>query len=440
MPSIKHTDYQSERLQPFKPETPPSKGGHKYWSIKILYKYAITDKNTGKVSDQIAPLEVNAPELETEVGINYRLNKKETDKEGKESKGINITREQYVEFEKRNACLKDGEAKFNVRATLPVRFDLSDQNQRLLIGDTVYVDSDGNTIESEDETVVGFYQKLFTDIQKLLYRVRGDIGCASIKKPEEFAIKFNDGGPIHYKTDPATNQPIKGGKPSRFYTLMARGKYGTTSRIETLFSIPIKSEGGKKFENLDWANLSNVKMRFKPIISSFQITILGNGVLYFKDEIKEAIVTKIARSGFESSQTEELEEMANDTEHVNTLAAEIEAIRNLKSTTVENSNTTTELSLIGDVTTIQTTSLQPEEKKSIFDSIKNTKAKEEELKGIRNDINEKIETEQINSGKKKSTADTSQSDDEAEEARQLLQKQKKKEKERKARESINNEE
>ena len=331
--SVHYTKYDSSRLLPFtaKKETSNpimnTETGQmetkEYFRITPEYKYEVKDAKTGKISDVIGPFKVKMCSLTTDCGITYRNSKLP---KGKQS----ISREEWVKLQRLNdKNIINGKKKliYKLGQSIPVRFDIADQDQRLLIGDIISTDVNGNPIDDGEEKIKGFYQQYLEDVARNLFAIKTLVKI-SAKNINGVETSFREGGPIYYKKDAVTDQVIAGSKASHFFGLLLIGNIDSNTRRETNFFVPIKDENGK-FTKVDWEILSSVNMKFTPIVSFQSITVAGS-MVDFQDYIDEAIIDKIAPAGDISQLTEDLEELSTNVTNVDSLKSQFEILKKIK--------------------------------------------------------------------------------------------------------------
>lgn len=308
---INYTDFEPERLLPFdvqekqsspkvdpnNPTAPPK--SETYFIINFQYRYSkVNDK--GIKYDKVNKFYVRYPKIRTTQGISYR---NPTTKE-------NLTRSEWIKISSTDT---------KTTVTIPVRFDMSDNEQRLLIGD--------NEDDDKDDKVVGFQQKFLKTVIERLFEVRGKIKpFATCKNLDSIEGKIYGSGPIHYQTDSTTNQIIPGSAPSKFFPLLSYGKIGSHSRKETKFTYPVRDPDTNDFLREKWDLLSDVNMDFIPLVNLQGLTI-ALGQIFFRDVIDEAVICDISPADSGTKQSDLLEQQEKDNSVVQKITDQMNALK-----------------------------------------------------------------------------------------------------------------
>lgn len=255
--------FEPERIQHSPPESKTAKiqenGSEqvqeiKYFVVHLSYSYP-TVTQAGQAVDTIQPFLMEFPELCSRSGI----------------KIVNT-------------------GKFP-RASIMLNFDLKSESNLSFVE---FPDHNGQT---------GTMWRMYDRILDVMFKLKGGLGLGPVKQKDHLTMTLPN--PIYWPRDEATSELIKGRDPMKWVDLI----YYDGGKIRTQFYLPIRGPDGK-FPVVDWADLQDVTMMFRPLIEVRQIYVGTKSQI--KMRMKSAIITKLQKNNSVAPQLKSLEEMQAD--------------------------------------------------------------------------------------------------------------------------------
>jgi hypothetical protein len=171
----------------------------------------------------------------------------------------------------------------------------------------------------------GPMDSLYQWVCERVWECKGQLPSIMAKLSGKHSLSSVVSYPIYFTKNSETLEIVAGSRPSKYFNLMCYGKEGSATRKETLFKAPT-GDAKKGFATIPWSLLTNVELKFIPVVT-FKQVYMGGGKVSIQFEITSAVVTSVSPSNSTSAQVDTLARLASDVDLSNNVADQIAVLQ-----------------------------------------------------------------------------------------------------------------